>query len=77
MQVQVHIAILAGDVAGQVGDLHLLGEGLVHILFRGGIQETEGRFADSAQSINGAAADVELLAEGGERRCNLHVVVQA
>ena len=76
VQVQVHVSILPGYVAGQVGDLHLLGEGLVHVLLRGRIQEAESRLADGADAIDGAAADVQFPAEGGERRGNLYVVVQ-
>ena len=77
MQVQVYVSILAGNVAGKVRNLHLLREGLVHVLFRGRVQEAEGRFRDGAESIDGAAADVKFLTEGGERGGDLHVVVQA
>ena len=77
MQVQIHVSILPGDVSGQVRDLHLFGKGLVHVLFRGRIQETESRFANGADAIDSAAADVQLPAEGGKRRGDLHVIVQA
>ena len=77
VQVQIHFPFLPGNVAGEVRDLHLLGEGLVHIFFRGGIQETEGGFGNGAEAIDGPAADIQVLAESGKGRGNLHMVVEA
>ena len=77
MQVQIHFPALAGNIAGEVRNLHLFGEGLVHVFLRGGVQEAESRFGNGAEPIDGSAADIQLSAEGGKGLGNLHMVVEA
>ena len=77
VDVKVRLPVLAREVAREAGDLHLLGEGLVHILFGGGVQEAERGLRDGGDAADDAAADVLLLAEGGEGRRDFGVVVHA
>ncbi len=66
VEVEIGGAVLLGDIAGQVGDFHLFGEGLVHILLGRGVQEAEGRFADGPEAADAAGEDVFFEAEGRE-----------
>ena len=41
VNVQIDISIHKGDVAGEIGNLHLLIKSFVHILFCGWVEEAE------------------------------------
>ena len=77
VDVQIRGPVLAGKVARQAGHLHLLGEGLVHILLGGRVEETERGLRDGGQPADDAAAYVFLFAECGQGRRDLAVVVHA
>jgi len=77
VDVQVGLAVFLGDVAGDVGDLHLLGEGPVHVLFRGRVVHPESGLADGSDTAHLAAIDIHELAEIREGPHEFFVVVDA
>ena len=77
MQVKIWPSVLLGNVPSQVGDLHLLGEGLVHILFCRRVQEAESGFSDGAEAADAAGKDMFFLTEGRQRLCDFDMVPKA
>ena len=77
VEVEIGGAVLLGDIAGQVGDFHLFGKGLVHILLGRRVEKAEGRLADGSEAGDAAGEDVFFQAEGGERLRDFDMVVKA
>ena len=77
MKVKIWPSVLFGNIARQVGDLHLLGKGLVHILFCCRVQEAECGFANGAEPADAAGKDMFFLTEGRQRLCDFDMVPKA
>ena len=77
VDVQEGLPVFLGDVAGDIGNLHLLGEGPVHVLLRGRVVHPEGSFTDGPDTAHLAAMDIHELAEIREGVHELFMVVDA
>lgn len=77
VDVQIGLAVFFGYVADQVCDFHLLREGLVDVLHRGGIQIAECGVVGGAKAADFAGEDILLAAESGKSFHYLNMVVKA
>jgi hypothetical protein len=72
----VGVVGLPGDVACKVGNLHLLAECLVDILFGGWVEEAESGFTDSSKAVYDPGVDFFFLAEFAKGFTYFDVIVK-
>ena len=77
MEVEIDLAVLAGNIARQIGDFHLLLEGLVHIFHGFRVEVAENGLVDGAEAVYGTRIDAFLFAEGFQGGGDFHMVVEA
>jgi hypothetical protein len=77
VHVQIRGTVLHGDVAGEVGNLHLFPKGFVHILLGGGVQEAESGLTDGSDAGYLPGDNVLFTAKTGQCLHDFLVVVYA
>ena len=74
---QIHVAVLLGDVSGKICHFHLLLELHVHIFLGGRVQKTQNNIVHGSETVNLSRQDVLFPAEFGQCRSNFTMIVNA